>query len=594
MIKVSDYIIDFISNQGVKHVFMLSGGMAMHINDSLGKTNKLKYVCCIHEQACTFAAESYARITGNLGVVITTCGPAATNTLTGIACSWIESTPLLVITGQVKREDLAKSSDLRQSGVQEVNITSIATPITKYSVMITDPNMIRYELEKCVSLSKSGRPGPTLLDIPVDVQACMVDEYNLIGYIPELVDYSIDKEVLNEVVSLIQSSKRPVIYAGAGIQMSGASESFLKLINKLDIPVVVNWNCMDIIEEDHPLYVGRPGAVGQRAANFVIQNSDLLITIGTRLSPLQTGFNYKGYARNAKMIMVDIDNAELNKPNIYPYIKIQTDAKVFIESLLNHSELLKKDCTSWIEQCKDWNKKYTSLNPEWLKNENYVNSYYLLDEISSQMSAADVYIGGRAGTCVDAAIQAFKVKYGQRVYVTKGLSSMGNGLPAAIGGAFATNKKIVCVNGDGGFAMNIQELEVVMRENLPIKFFILDNAGYSTVQNTQINIFDSHFVGCNTESGVTLGNMCKIAEAYGLKTYQINNHHEMKSIINEVLTSEGPVLCNVKVDPLQPIVPRQANYKTQDGQMASRPLEDMRPLLDKEELDKIMISENNN
>lgn len=588
MIKVSDYIIKFLEEQGVKHMFMLSGGMAMHIDDSVGFSKKLKPICMLHEQGCTFAAESYARITNNLGVVCTTCGPAATNTLTGVACSWIESTPLLVITGQVKRADIMKDPDLRQLGVQEVNIVDMAKPITKYAKLIMEPESIQYELEKAVYFCKEGRPGPVLLDIPVDVQACKVDETTMKHFVPEdKNEYCIDDALIETVISQIEKAKRPVFYVGAGVNVANAGEDFRKLAEKLNIPVLVHWNGMNLLENDHPLFMGHPGAVGQRAANFVLQNADLLITIGTRLALLQTGYNFAGYAKNAYHVMVDIDKAELNKTTLHPNLKIQGDAGEFIRKLLA-SDIQVGDYSKWIMKGKEWNTKYPSLNPEWLKDSKYINSFYFVDELSRQMNANDIYCGGRAGTCVDAVIQAFNVKKGQGVYVTKGLSSMGNGLPAAIGAAYATNKKVVCVNGDGGFVMNIQELEVIRRDNLPVKMFILDNQGYSAIRNTQTNVFNGHFVGCNQESGLTIGNIKGVAEAYGIKTFMLQKSEKMSTTIADVLNYDGPALCVVWVDPAQPIVPRQANYKTPEGQMASRPLEDMRPLLEREELEEIM------
>lgn len=586
--KVSEYIVDFLEKCGVKHVFMLPGGMAMHINDSIGYSKQLKPVWMLHEQACAFAAESYARITNNLGVACVTCGPGATNTLTGIACAWIESTPLLVITGQVKRGDIAQDPNLRQLGVQEVRIVEMAKPITKYYSQILNPEDIRYELEKAASIAREGRPGPVLLDIPVDVQACKVVPDELRSYKEPQNDYTCSEKVIDEVVALLNNAKRPVFYVGAGVTFAKAKEQFRELAEKLSIPTLCHWNGMDILENDHPLYMGRPGAVGQRAANFVLQNADVLITIGTRLALLQTGFNFAGYAKNAKHVMVDIDQAELDKPTLHPYLKVKCDAGDFIKKLSARTDIHIGDTSGWISICKTWNQKYPSLNPDWLKNSNYVNSYYLMDAISSQMTENDVFVGGRAGTCVDAAIQAFKVKKGQGVYVTKGLSSMGNGLPAAIGGAYATGKRIVCVNGDGGFVMNIQELEVVRRDNLNIKFFILDNRGYSTVRNTQTNVFDKHYMGCSPESGLTVGNIKRVTEAFGIKTYEICNHNSMNAVIKEAFDHNGPALVNVVVDPDQPIVPRQANYKTPEGQMASRPLEDMKPLLDPKEIKEIM------
>lgn len=437
-------------------------------------------------------------------------------------------------------------------------------------------------------MCKEGRPGPVLLDIPVDVQACRVDETAMKHFVREDNGrYSISDAQIEAVVSQIEKAKRPVFYVGAGVNVASASEDFRRLAEKLNIPVLVHWNGMNLLENEHPLFMGHPGAVGQRAANFVLQNADLLITIGTRLALLQTGFNFAGYAKNAFHVMVDIDKAELDKPTLHPNLKIQGDAGEFIRKLLA-SDIQVRDYSKWITKGKEWNIKYPSLNPEWLQNTKYVNSFYFVDELSSQMKTEDVYCGGRAGTCVDAIIQAFKVKRNQKVFVTKGLSSMGNGLPAAIGAAYATGKKIILVNGDGGFAMNIQELEVIRRDNLPIKMFILDNQGYSTVRNTQTNVFDGHFVGCNAQSGLTIGNIKGVAEAYGIKTFLMKSMGNMKQTISDVLNYDGPALCMVWVDPAQPIVPRQANYKTPEGQMASRPLEDMRPLLGREELESIM------
>lgn len=588
--KVSDYIVQFIEKIGVKHVFMLPGGMAMHINDSIGYSKSIKPVWMLHEQACAFAAESYARITNNLGVACVTCGPAATNTLTGIACAWIESTPLLVISGQCKRADIAQDPNLRQMGVQEVNIVAVAKPITKYAVQIWDPNMIQFELEKAVYLARHGRKGPVLLDIPVDVQACKVDETEMPHFEPneDQEQFFVSNSQLDEIVQLLNTAKRPLIYAGAGIRMANADKEFRNFVERLGIPVLVHWNAMGIIESDHPLYAGIPGALGHRASNFALQTCDLLITIGTRLSLLQTGYNFAEYAKNAKLIMVDIDEAELNKPTLHPYMKVQADAGAFVRELNGRNDIVISDYSNWNNKIQEWRNKYPSIKPEWRDIKEYVNSFVLTETISKHMTADDVYVGGRAGTCVDAVIQAFQPKLNQGVFVTKGLSSMGNGLPAAIGGAYATGRKVVCINGDGGFVMNIQELEVVRRDNLPIKIFILDNQGYSTVRNTQTNVFDKHYMGCSPASGLTVGNIKRIAEAYDIKTYEIRKQEEMDAIILEALSYDGPAVVSVSVNPDQPIEPRIANYKTAEGQMASRPLEDMRPLLDREELEEIM------
>lgn len=590
MIKVSDYIVKFLEQQAVKDVFMFVGGGSMHINDSIGNSKHIHYVACLHEQAAAMAAESYARCKNDLGVAIVTTGPGATNTLTAVAASWIESTRLFVISGQVKRSDSMIGTGVRQMGVQEVDIVSMAKPVTKYAVYLDDPQRIRYELEKCVYLSQEGRPGPVLLDVPLDVQATRVDEDSLVGYTPDNEQSAsvISSEQLTELKNLIQNAKRPVLYAGAGVELADAKDEFVALAEKFQIPVLTTWNGIDVIWDEHPLYMGRPGAIGQRAANFIIQTCDLLITVGTRLASLQTGFNYEAYAKNAKLVMVDIDQAELDKAKLHPYMKICSDAKVFINSLLK-ADIQVPDHSEWIGICKNWNEKYPVINPSWREEAEVANSYVLVDSISSQMTADDVYCGGRAGTCVDTIIHAFKVKKGQKVIATKGLSSMGYGVPAALGAAIAfPGRNIVCDNGDGGFVMNIQELATIKRLNLPIKFFVLNNHGYATIVATQTNVFNKHFVGCDEASGLTTGDIKKIAEAYGFKTWSISHNSEIHPTVKEVLAYDGPALCDVQVSITQAIEPRQANYKTPEGQMASRPLEDMRPLLDREELERIM------
>ena len=361
--------------------------------------------------------------------------------------------------------------------------------------------------------------------------------------------YEIPNEYLKEIKSLLEHSKRPVIYVGAGVALGDARKEFLQFVEKMQIPVLTTWNGMDLIWDDHPLYMGRPGAIGQRHANFVLQNSDLLITVGTRLAPLQTGFAYDAYARFAKLIMVDIDKAELDKQKLHPHLKIQSDAKTFFTEL-NSLDIIPNDNSAWIAQGKAWAKKYPVLNPEWLNN---------------------------------------KVKKNQTVIATKGLSSMGYGLPAAIGAAVAhPGQKIVCNNGDGGFVMNIQDLATIKYHNYPIKFFILNNNGYATIVATQTNVFDKHFVCCNKNSGLAIGDIKAVAEAYGIKTFCIEKNEDIDRIVADALNYDGPVLCDVKVSITQPIVPRQANYKTPEGQMASRPLEDMKPLLSPEEIADIM------
>ena len=588
MIKVSDYIIDFLVKQSVKDCFMLVGGGAMHLNDSAGSHPGMNYVCCLHEQACAMAAESYARCKRDLGVAIVTTGPGVTNTVTAIGAAWIESTPLFVISGQVKRADSLENTGVRSMGVQELEVIPIVESITKYAVKLKDPQMVRYELEKCVAIARQGRPGPVLLDVPLDVQASFVEEDSLVSYNDEYKKPVIKAETLDEVVKLLETAKRPVFYGGGGVYMSNASDAFVQLAEKFNIPVMTTWNGIDIIWNEHPLYMGRPGGIGQRAANFIIQSCDLLVTFGTRLASLQTGFNYDDYARDAKMVMVDIDPAELDKAKLHPYLKVECDVKDFIEQMLKRNVNI-QDRQSWIKACKDVVAQFPNINDEWRKADEPANSYLLVESLSKQMNADDVYCGGRAGTCVDTIIHAFQVKKDQRVIATKGLSSMGYGLPAAIGAAVAyPGKKIVINNGDGGFVMNIQELAVVKHLNLPLKIFVLNNHGYATIVSTQTNVFKGHFVGCNSDSNLELGDIKAVAEAYGIKTYSINKNSEIDGVVAEALNYDGPVLCDVNVSIVQPIQPRQASFKNEKGQMQSRPLEDMRPFLEKEEIDAII------
>ena len=588
MIKVSDYIIDFLVKQGVKDCFMLVGGGAMHLNDSAGSHPSMNYVCCLHEQACAMAAESYARCKRDLGVAIVTTGPGVTNTITAIGAAWIESTPLFVISGQVKRTDSLENTGVRSIGVQELEVIPIVESITKYAVKLKDPQMVRYELEKCVAIARQGRPGPVLLDVPLDVQASFVEEDSLVSYNDEYKKPVIKAETLDEVTKLLETAKRPVFYGGGGVYMSSASDAFVQLAEKFNIPVMTTWNGIDIIWNEHPLYMGRPGGIGQRAANFIIQSCDLLVTFGTRLASLQTGFNYDDYARDAKMVMVDIDPAELDKAKLHPYLKVECDVKDFIGQMLKQ-EVNIPDHQNWINACKAVVSQFPNINDEWRKQDEPANSYLLVESLSKQMKADDVYCGGRAGTCVDTIIHAFQVKKGQRVIATKGLSSMGYGLPAAIGAAVAyPGKKIVINNGDGGFVMNIQELAVVKHLNLPLKIFVLNNHGYATIVSTQTNVFKGHFVGCNSDSNLELGDIKAVAEAYGIKTYSINKNSEIDGVVAEALNYNGPVLCDVNVSIVQPIQPRQASFKNEKGQMQSRPLEDMRPFLEKEEIDAII------
>ncbi|MDD6401214.1 MAG: thiamine pyrophosphate-binding protein [Lachnospiraceae bacterium] len=594
MIKLSDYVIKYLEDLDVGHMFMIPGGGAMHLNDSLGNSKKIKFICCLHEQACAIAAEAYARVNNKLGLAMVTTGPGGTNALTGVAGGFIESTPMLIISGQVKILDQIRDQNLRQMGMQELDIISVVKPITKYAVMVTDPTTIKYHLDKALYEAMNGRKGPVWLDIPLDVQASMIDEASLVGFEPPVCDEAGEDKYLDEAVSKVidafNEAERPVIMAGNGIRMANGLKEFRELIEYLKIPVVTTWNGIDIVEEDYPLYYGRPGGLGQRYANFVQQNSDFFMSIGTRLNLLQTGYNFDGFARCATKIMVDIDENELNKINVRPDIKICSDAKKFINKLLERkAEFKLRDYSSWISYADRLKKKYPIMSEEkWAKQE-FVNTYALLDTLSNKLNENDIFVIGSSGSCIDVSMQTFRVKKGQRVFTTKGLASMGYGLPSTIGAALASGKRVASVQGDGGFQMNIQELETIRRLNLPIKVFVLSNRGYAQIKGTQTNIFNSHYVACNEDSDLSIPNISDIAGAYKLKHYKIESNDDLSEIVEKVLEADGPVICEVMVSIDQPVFPKQVSYKRKDGQMESLPLEYLNPPLPEDEFKENML-----
>lgn len=592
MIKLSDYVIKYLEQLDVRHMFMIPGGGAMHLNDSLGKSSKIQYICCLHEQACAIAAEAYARVNNKLGLVMVTTGPGGTNALTGVAGAFIESTPVLIISGQVKMQDQIGNQNLRQMGMQELDIVSVVKPITKYAVMVTDPTTIRYHLEKALYEAMNGRKGPVWLDIPLDVQAAMIDEEKLSGYdAPKKTKTCDIEKQVRDVINALNHASRPVLMAGNGIRMAGGLEVFRELIDYLQIPVVTTWNGIDLVEEEYPLYYGRPGGLGQRYANFVQQNSDFFLSIGTRLNLLQTGYNFDGFARCATKVMVDIDENELNKINVRPDIKICADAKDFMEEILRQRDTIKqKDYSDWIAYADRLKKKYPIVTKDTWKPQEHVNTYALLDTLSKQLTSDDIFVIGSSGSCIDISMQTFRVKRGQRVFTTKGLASMGYGLPSTIGACLASGgRQTVSVQGDGGFQMNIQELETIRRLNLPIKIFVLSNRGYAQIKGTQKNIFAEHYVACNEESNLSIPDISDIAGAYKLKHARIEHNEELPDKIAWVLEQTSPVICEVMVSIDQPVFPKQVSYKRKDGQMESLPLEYLNPPLPEEEFRQNML-----
>lgn len=592
MLKLSDYVINFIVDLNIKHIFMLPGGGCMHLVDSIGRNKRIEFVGCLHEQAAVIAADGYAQYNDNIGVALVTTGPGSTNAITGVAAAWIDSTPLIIFSGQVKRKDLLVGKGVRQKGVQEVDIVSIIRPITKYAVTVLEPENIRYYLEKAVYIAKNGRPGPVWLDIPLDVQGAVINEEKLKGFTPPgEIENDMLPKLVEESIALLNDSERPVILAGRGIRLAKANKEFFKVIKSLNIPVLTTWRMIDIMPEDSELYFGRPGSIASRGANFVQQNADFILVIGARLDLPQVGHSYANFARSAKKVIVDIDENEIKKIDTKIDVPIVADAKVFLREFINKLNMVKlKDRSAWMLKCKEWKAKYPVVLKEYLKPAEYVNTYALIETLSELLSADDVLVPGSSGSCAEITPQAFKVKNGQRIINSPGLGSMGFGLPQSIGVCLASGKKrTICIVGDGGLQHNIQELETLKRLNIPIKLFVLNNNGYASIRNTHQRFFEGRLVCCDPSSGLTLPDTCKIASAYGLKTARISDQKNLRKEVLDVLSMEGPVVCDVIINPDLQTAPRLSSMVRPDGTMESKPLEDLWPFLDREELKSNMV-----
>lgn len=590
MIKVSDFIAKFIAEHKdtAKTVFMVSGGGNMHLIDSLGKNKNLEYVCNHHEQACAIAAEGYARVSNKIGIAYVTTGPGGTNAITGIYGAWVDSIPMMIISGQVKFQTTIVSQpelNLRQLGDQEVNIVDIVRSITKYTVMITDKNSIKFHLQKAVYEAKHGRPGPVWLDVPLDIQGAMVDEADLIEFeIPE--EPKFDTKI-PQILDALKVAERPVIIAGNGVTLAGANEDFLKLIKILKIPVISTFARYDIVRNDHELFFGRYGTIGNRAANFVVQNSDLIISIGARLNIRAVSYNWEFFGREAKKILVDIDQNELDKKTIAADIKIKSDAKVFISDL--RSALKDKlDFGAWLEICKNYRKNYPTIEPFRQNVKEWVDSYNFFDVLSNHKRDL-VYVFGNGTACVSS-YQSLRIYENQKVVVNSGCASMGYDLPAAIGACFANGKKdTICVTGEGSLQMNIQEFQTIIHNKLPIKIFVLNNAGYISIRNTQNNFFKGHKVGSDKDSGVSFPNIVKLAEVYGFEACRIENQLNLKGELEKILSKPCAVVCEIMLSPTEKMEPKLSSKIKPDGKMVSKPLEDMFPFLPREEFYKNMI-----
>ncbi len=589
MIKVTDYIVKRLEEYGIRHVFMITGGGAMHLNDSFGASESIHYICNHHEQASAIGAEGYARVSGSLSVVVVTSGPGGTNTLTGVIGQWLDSVPVLYLSGQVKQETTIESCreiGLRQLGDQEINIIDMVRPVTKFAAIVQKPEDVGLLLDKALFIATHGRPGPVWLDIPLDIQGAQIDESLLVTYFPEEND-SVAPPILSqisEVVDLLRTAKRPVFLAGQGIRISGAQEAFLELVERLQIPVVSSFSGIDLIPSDHPLFMGRIGTLGSRSGNFTLQNADLLISVGSRNNVRQVSYNWKSFAREAIKVVVDIDAAELNKPTLIPDLAIHADAGEFLIQLgeqVNKASL--PVWTDWLKWCGVRREKYPYVLPKHRVSEANINPYHFVDRLSAHLPSDAVVVAGNGTACV-ALFQAGKVKKGQRFFWNSGCASMGYDLPAAIGACFAAGgRDVVCLAGDGSLQMNIQEFQTIVHHQLPLKLFVLSNNGYISIRQTNQAFFGGRLTGCDSSSGVSFPDITRVAAAYGLPVAVIDSHDHLDEKLAAVLATPGPIVCDIRLQHDYTFEPKLSSEKKPDGRMVSKPLEDLFPFLDRDE-----------
>jgi len=601
-IKLSDYIADFLVNNGITDMFTVTGGGSMHLNDSFGHKHGLHCTYNHNEQASAMAAEAYARVNNQIAGVCVTMGPGASNAVTGVLCGYMDSIPMLIFSGQSRYATCVRSTglNLRTMGIQEFDITKAVECMTKYAVMVTDANMIKYHLEKALFLAKNGRPAPCWLDIPLDIQAKIIDTDALISYNPqedidEIKD-DIDDEIIDAIIFKLKNAQRPVLMTGNGIRLSGAHNEFLQLVKKLNVPVVNGMSSVDALDYDNPLYVGKSGGTGDRAGNFAVQNSDVLFSIGNRLSYMQIGFNDKTWARAAYKIANDIDSEELKKPYLNIDLPVVCNAKVLIERLnkrlsrMNIDKLFNGE--QWLEKCKYWKENYPVVTESHYKNiEGRTNIYAFYNELYNALKENDVLVAS-VGTSRVVGSQTAKIKKGQRFITNPNTASMGYCLPAAIGVCIACgSKSIACVTGEGSLQMNLQELQTIVTNKLPVKLFIINNNGYHSIRQTQTAYFKNNsLVGVGLDSNdLGFPNLEKLCSAYGIAYTSVNKSEALAGTINTVLNTQGAILCEVYVTITQKTEPKASSKKLEDGSMVSAPLEDLAPFLPREELEENMF-----
>jgi acetolactate synthase I/II/III large subunit len=604
--KLSDYVFQFVADKGVKHVFLVTGGGAMHLNASLAQEKRITPICNSHEQATAMCAESYAKAVNGLGVALVTTGPGGTNAVTGVAGAWLDSTPTLFLSGQVKRPDRMfdqvtnKPLGMRQLGVQEVDIVSIVKPITKYAVVVLAPLDIRYEMEKAYYLALNGRPGPVWVDIPLDVQASPIpDPSTLRGFDPAEYESAMAnvhlKDEVARVVEELRKSTRPLLFAGNGIRLARAEKQFTELRLLLDIPTVATWCAADLVPSDVPTFVGRPGNVAARGANFALQNCDFLLVLGSRMDMAITGYAPQNLAREAHKVAVDIDPAELGK--LHPHLQqpIVSDARAFLDELLAQLKALQSPLDhgkwdAWNKRAADWKVRYGVVTDEHRKPEGLVSIFNLAEVIGTESRQEDKLVSGSSGSGIEIFLLACPTRAGQRIFHTAGLGSMGYGLPMSLAVCIGSNRQqTILVDGDGGFQFNIQELETARRLNLPVKFFVLNNDGYASIRASQKAYFGQAQIGADAATGLTVPDLSRVANSYNIPAVVIKDQSNLREEVRKVLAMEGPVVIDVHVIPDEVRAPRLQSYQREDGTFVSKPLEDLYPFLSREEFLENMI-----
>ena len=592
-VKLAKYISQFLAEHGITDCFMVTGGGAMHLDDAIGHQEEIHCTFNHHEQACAIAAEGYTRMTGKLAAVCVTSGPGGTNAITGVMGGWLDSIPMFVLSGQVKRETTiwaVSDLNLRQLGDQEFNVIDSVKNMTKYAVMVTNPQEIAYHLEKAFFLAQNGRGGPVWLDIPLDVQGAVIDTDSLIHFNADQEFVWKTPDVKQSAVDILlqklKESKAPLVLAGTGINLAQADEKLLTFLDKYKIPVVTAWNANDTVAFDNPYYVGMPGTVGIRSGNFAVQNCDLLISLGCRMNIRMIGYTHHDFAKNAFKVVVDIDPRELIKPTVQADLAIHADVSQFLDKMLEADYTPDPDHAAWVKWCRDLLVRFPAAKEEYHGN-SLINPYIFIDKLFDHLLPDDRIVCGNGAACV-ITFQAAKIKQGQRMFTNSGCAAMGYGFPAALGVAVSDNsRRTICIDGDGSVMMNLQELATVAHNKLNMKLFILNNNGYLSIRQTQRNLFKPPFIGIDSSSGVGFPDFEKLADAFGIQYYKIEKESNADEILQRVLNSEEACICEAVVDPDQNFEPKSSSKVLPDGRIVSPSLDDMAPFLDRDEFEKI-------